>query len=292
MMREYGIVDIGSNTIVLNVYEMKDGIPNQVFHVSKPVHLIDSVQNGSISDDGIQKACLALRIFDSELDKRRTPFRYAFVTEPARNISNQKEFLKALSCTGFIVEPLSGHQEAEYDFYGSRLTYPDIMQGTAFDVGGGSTELISFHDGDIIDAISIPLGCVRLSHLPLDTPDCRNALIKAKISFRSLNRCWPTLIGIGGTCRAAGLLTDELFHSGSFMKTDDLKQLYEKLKNQDITVIRAMNKLVDPARHGLLLPGIHMILEIADQFQASMIRISATGVREGYLLSHIDLLDR
>ena len=291
-MTEYAIADIGSNTMVLNVYQMKDGIPVQLVHTSIPAHLIDYVQDGRISEEGIKKACMTLRMFDGILDHRRTIHRYALITEPARNISNQKDLLKALSCTEFKVIPLTGHQEAEYDFRGSRLSYPDIMQGAAFDVGGGSTELISFHDGDIVDAISIPLGCVRLAHLPLDTPDCRNALNQARSNFKSLDRTWPMLIGIGGTCRAAGLLANELYHTGSLLKTEDLKQLYKKLENQDEDISKAMHTLIEPARHPLLLPGIHMIMEITDIFETNLIRISATNVREAFLMDHIDMLDR
>ena len=291
-MREYAVADVGSNTMVLIVYQIHNGIPVAKSRQSVPVHLIDYIENGAMSETGIQKACFTLMTFAGQLDQKRISFRKAFVTEPARNISNQKEFLNALCRTGFDVTPLTGQEEAELDFRGSRITYPDLMQGAAFDVGGGSTELISFHDGEIVDAISIPLGCVRLSHLPLDTPDCRNALLQARSDHKSLNKVWPTLIGIGGTCRAAGILTDHFFHSGTFMKTSDLKMIYTQLQADSFEAVTALEKLVDPDRQPLFLPGVHMILEIANLFDAEIIRVSDTGVREGFLLDHLDFLER
>lgn len=41
-MERYGIIDVGSNTMVLIVYEMEDGRPVPVDYLSTPVHLVDS----------------------------------------------------------------------------------------------------------------------------------------------------------------------------------------------------------------------------------------------------------
>ena len=42
-MTQYAIADIGSNTIVLLVYEMVNHYPTPILHISTPTHLIDYV---------------------------------------------------------------------------------------------------------------------------------------------------------------------------------------------------------------------------------------------------------
>ena len=134
-----------------------------------------------------------------------------YITEPCR-IQNKEELVQSLQTTGWDIYPLSGNEEALYDFLGTKYSYPNLTNGIAFDVGGGSTELISFKNGQPIDAMSFPLGCVRLRHLPIDTPECEREILSARKEYPSLNITCEELIGIGGTMRAAGKVYQALFH--------------------------------------------------------------------------------
>ena len=284
-MTQYGIADIGSNTIVLLVYEMEDGKPISIYHKSTPSHLIDDVSDDRImSQDGIEKAQQVLFTYSEILDEMDVHFRYACITEPCR-IQNQKQLIAALQETGFEIHPLSGHQEAALDYEGTLFSCPQYKNGIAFDVGGGSTELISFQDNKAVEAMSFPLGCVRLAHLPLDNTECEKSILQARKDYPSLDITCNTLIGIGGSLRYAGLLLDEMYDTGYTIPVSLLKGVYERLVTKESIATKAMKKVVDKARIPVFLPGVHMILEIARIFEAETIVVSPTGIREGFLMS-------
>ena len=284
-MTRYGIADIGSNTIVLLVYEMDEGKPISIYHKSTPSHLIDDVsQDRIMSQEGINKAQTVLYRYGEILDKMDVHFRYACITEPCR-ILNQSQLVEALQETGFEIYPLTGSMEAALDYQGTLFSCPQYKDGIAFDVGGGSTELISFQNNQAIEAMSFPLGCVRLAHLPLDNTDCQASILQARKDYPSLNITCDTLIGIGGSLRYAGLLLDEMYHTGYTIPVNLLKEVYDRLVAKEPTALKAMKKVVDKARIPVFLPGVHMILEISRIYEAKTIIVSPTGIREGFLMS-------
>lgn len=282
-MERFGIVDIGSNTIVLLVYEIRDGKPVTVRHISEPAHLIDHVREGIMDQEGIRKAQTVLQEYSQVMDEMEVRYRFADITEPCR-IENQDELVNALQGYGIEIHPLSGYEEAYYDWCGMRLSWPDQDKGIAFDVGGGSTEIIYFNNDMCIEALSFPLGCVRLFHLPLDTEECRKALIKAQTDFPALRRTCKEIVGIGGTMRAAGLVLKELYGTDLIVSVAQLKEMFARVRDEDPSAVAAVKNNVKKSRQPLFLPGVHMILEIAGIYQAETILISKTNIREGFLL--------
>ena len=57
-MTRYGIADIGSNTIVLLVYEMDEGKPISIYHKSTPSHLIDDVSQDRMYSKGTREKAI------------------------------------------------------------------------------------------------------------------------------------------------------------------------------------------------------------------------------------------
>ena len=279
----YAVADIGSNTVVLIVYELIGGVPAVKEYLSDAAHLIDTVKDGRMSAEGIEKAYTVLSGYARHLDELDIQYRYADITEPGR-ISNRDELVSALRRTGFTVVPLSGSEEAVLDYEGARLAYPDIETGAAFDVGGGSSELITFRDGRITTALSVPLGCVRLSRYSLDDTICKDTLQAAMKQYPALSQECDTLIGIGGTMRAVGLVSEKLYGSADRIAVQQLQDLFTRLRAEEQEAVRAMEETVSPSRIPVFLPGIHMILAIAEAFRAEEIVISPTGIREGFLL--------
>ena len=100
-----------------------------------------------------------------------------------------------------------------------------------------------------------------------------------------MNVSCDTLIGIGGSLRYAGLLLDEMYQTGFTIPVSLLREVYERLVNEEPKAVRSMKKVVDKARIPVFLPGVHMILEIADIYEATTIVVSPTGIREGFLMS-------
>ena len=285
-MTQYGIADIGSNTIVLVVYEIRSGMPVTVKHVSTPVHLIDYVEDFTMRKEGILKACETLSAYGKILDEMNVQIRFADITEPCR-ITNRAELETMLAETGFTVIPLSGEEEAVCDFTGAKLSFPDITEGIAFDIGGGSTELISFENNTVSDAVSFHLGCVRLSHLPLDTPECMKEIRAMADRYPSLDQKRNTIIGIGGTVRALAKLIRDRYGTKDEMYLKDILDIYSRLREEEPGALNALQRTVNPDRIPVFLPGVHMIIEICRFYEAGHILVSKTGIREGFLLRYV-----
>lgn len=286
MKKRYAIVDVGSNTMVLVIYDVENGSFERTYHISTPAHLIDYVDNNIMAAAGLKVAKETLSTYEQIAIKQQADYFYGFITEPCR-IDNVNDLKEALSHTRFEIEALSGEDEAKYDFAGALVSYPDLSDGIAFDVGGGSTEIISFKNKKLQDAYSFPLGCVRLAHYPLDSDVCKNALDDAKNQFPSFQVISKELIGIGGTMRAVGLMMHDIYQTDKTIQVSDINDLYTRLCNQEEVAISAMHNNVKKSRWPLILPGMHMILEIINAFQAEHIKISPTNIREGYLLKYI-----
>lgn len=285
-MERYGIIDIGSNTIVLIIYVMNGDRPVPAGYQSVPVHLIDFIEDGHMREEGIRKTVQVLQRYREQLQLAECKNFEAFITEPWRGIDNHQVMLDQFRRI-VPVNALSGEEEASYDYYGSQLSWPEISDGIAFDIGGGSTELISFKDRNITAAMSFPLGCVRLRHLPLDTEECANEILKARNNYPSLNVTAESVIAIGGTVRAFKLLCDDQFHTGSIIPSEIVRDLYNRLLSSEKTAADAMYRIIDPARIPVFLPGIHMMLEIIRIYGTKQLYVSETGIREGFLIKKV-----
>ncbi len=287
---QFGVIDIGSNTVVLIIYELENGFPKVIFHTSSHVHLVSYIENHVMKEEGIEKTCNVLKEYKKTLERYQIKEYKAFITEPHRNIDNCKEMLQAFSNCGIEVIALSGKEEAELDYLGSLIDTKFISTGTAFDIGGGSTEFISFKENKIIEAVSIPVGCVRLSKQevsPLitdkyveDTLDTYPKLLETKTN---------TIIGIGGTARASLKLYQNVYHTHeSYMDVSKLEYIYNKLVEKDTEMISHMKASIEAGRQEVYLPGLNMLMSIVKGFKANKIQISTGCVREGFLFTYFN----
>ncbi len=285
-MKNYGVIDIGSNTIVLLIYSAEKEL-KILYHESRPVHLIQYVQNGHMQEEGILRACEVLSHYREVCTSYVLEDIQAFITEPWRNIDNAEDMLIRFR-NHVPVTPLSGREEAELDYQGSLLDCADILSGNACDIGGGSTEFICFRDHQILEAVSIPYGCVRLSVLPV-TESFTGPIVKDTLKkYPGLTQePSDTLIGIGGTCRAAGKMAIAVYGTSHTHSLRDLETICALLQNQDTEMTAVMKKTVSAGRQGVFLPGLNMLLSVMHTYQAQYLRVSKGCVREGFLLKYI-----
>ncbi len=285
-----GVIDIGSNTIVLNIYELKENIPTVTFHESSATHLVGYIENKVMKEEGIIKASEVLKHYVSILKEKNITNYKAFITEPARNITNKEEMLNAFSSCNLEVVALTGEEEAEYDYLGSKLIDSStIHTGNAFDIGGGSTELVSFRDDVILEAVSIPVGCVRLSKEPIKASLTDNYMHDTFSKHPKLQEVSSeTIIGIGGTARATLNLYKHVYQSDSnIIEVEKLIPIYTALMNQDEEMIQHMKASVDKGRQPVYLSGLNMLMSIVKAYKVKQIFISKGCVREGFLTKRL-----
>ncbi len=163
------VIDIGSNSIkVLVATRTAD---RQV--ISLMTKTIDARISAGISrsqprltDGGMLRGLTAVK----ELLEDVAPFQPGAIalvaTSAVRDAVNGCEFCETIRIqTGHTVRILSGNEEANGIGRGLTCdpTLRDLRDFYLFDLGGGSLECLSFQDRQIRQALSLPLGCVRMT---------------------------------------------------------------------------------------------------------------------------------
>ena len=150
------VVDIGSNSVRLVVYEGLTRSPTPIFNEKVLCGLGREVQStGLLASDAVAKALPALQRFRGLCDRIEVPQVYAIATAACRDAKNGKEFIgKAERICGTKIEVISGKREAELAALGvvSGFHRPDGIVG---DLGGGSLELTDVH-GHRLGAGGVP----------------------------------------------------------------------------------------------------------------------------------------
>ena len=158
----YGVIDVGSNTIRLCIYDVEDGRIIPLFSTKNTAGLIDYINDGELSKKGIRKACAVLEGYKETGKKVGIDHLFVFATASLRNISNSREAVKKIQeTTGLTIDVLSGDEEARLDFQGASFE-KKMELGIMVDIGGGSTEIVSFEDGNIKDAVSLEIGSLYM----------------------------------------------------------------------------------------------------------------------------------
>ena len=167
-MPKYGVIDLGSNSIRLVIYSVKDNASKpfskkdfrSIINEKKIAGLSAYVVDGVFTEDGVRKA---VDILGEHLRRARN-FDCAdiriFATAVLRNCANSKEATAAISeGIDFPIEMISARDEAHLGFIGATCDRR-IESGTLIDIGGGSTELTVIEDGADTLNISLDQGSV------------------------------------------------------------------------------------------------------------------------------------
>jgi exopolyphosphatase/guanosine-5'-triphosphate,3'-diphosphate pyrophosphatase len=292
-----GIIDIGSNSVRLVVYERTASGAHRVIDGGKrPARLSERVDdNGCLSEEAITELLGTLNHFTMICAHNRTGHIRAVATAAIRNAANQSEILDAIkSETGLTIELLSGGDEATYGFLGM-INAMDVQDGFLVDIGGGSTEVSLFRNRELVQSVSFPFGCVSLN---------RKYAVKGLLSEEGLkgiealvtesvkNEPWlmqsPSLplIGVGGTVRAMGKI-HQAVTKYPFTQTHnypmtgmDADFLFQELFQTPLDKRRKFPGLTKD-RVDVIVPGIAVLRTLFRLLKASHYRICASGLRDG-----------
>ena len=163
------VIDIGSNSIKVLVATRDDAGPVQALlsrTIDARISAGISQAKPELSETGLAAGLAAIQ----ELLAAAAPFAPAKVvlvaTSAVREAGNGAEFrTRVKAATGHEVRLLTGGEEA--NLIGRGLTCDPALAALqdfyVFDLGGGSLECLLFHERRITQAVSLPLGCVRLT---------------------------------------------------------------------------------------------------------------------------------
>lgn len=291
----HGIIDIGSNTVRLNVYRVEDDLVKVMFSKKETLGLVSYVKKGKLTDKGIKKLIKTLKEMKYVLNQLQIREYHFFSTASLRNIKNSDEVLEIIEELDIEVDLLSGEEEGELSFYGSYSTLKRD-DGILIDLGGGSVELVLFQGKKTTEKRSIPVGSLKVfnEYISCMVPtEEESVLIKKRLHDElvktGLDGEIPFMCGVGGALRAIKKLMIDLGlekNNGDLMDVKLLKRLEEELKHNDR---ETFNKIlhVKPSRINTLVPALLITDAVTSYFGCEELQISRYSIREGYLLKKV-----
>ena len=291
-----GVIDIGSNSVRLVVYEGVTRSPTPLFNEKTMAGLGREVQTkGLMPADAVEKALDALRRFRALCDTMRVEKLWVLATAACRDAKNGREFIAAAQkiCRAKI-DVISGPREAELTALGvmSGFHRPDGIVG---DLGGGSLELIDIHGHRLKSGITLPLGGLALQDRSSRSIKKAEKLVENAFADAALLKGGKgrAFYAVGGTWRSLARLHMaqvgyplHVMH-GYVIKAKEALEFSRLVRRVHPDTLSQIETVASGRRP--LLPYAALVLErIIERAKPSEIVFSALGVREGLLFSLLD----
>jgi exopolyphosphatase / guanosine-5'-triphosphate,3'-diphosphate pyrophosphatase len=163
------IIDIGSNSIkILVATRARDGGVDSLKARTIDARISAGISQGEprLAEESMERGVAAIRALLVEAENFGAKKIVLVATSAVRDARNGADFrTRVRLATGHELRILTGEEEA--NLIGRGLTADPALAGLqnfyVFDLGGGSLECLVFRQRQIEQAISLPLGCVRLT---------------------------------------------------------------------------------------------------------------------------------
>ncbi|WP_395689481.1 exopolyphosphatase [Aestuariivirga sp.] len=293
--RPVAVVDIGSNSVRLVVYDGLRRSPTPIFNEKILCGLGRGLATkGRLAEDGVVRALSALRRFRALSRQIGAKHVFAVATAAAREAENGSEFVaRAEKALGAGIKLLSGKEEARLAALGviSGIPYADGVVG---DLGGGSLELIDIKDGRLREGVTLPLGPLRLMDVSGGSIDkARRIVDEALINSGMLSQLkGRTFYAVGGTWRNLAKLHMaqshyplHVLHSYRLARAQaiSLSGLVAQLSPASLRDVREVSK----SRADTMPYGAMVLERLLAHSGAGGVEVSVYGVREGLLYSKL-----
>jgi exopolyphosphatase / guanosine-5'-triphosphate,3'-diphosphate pyrophosphatase len=287
------VVDIGSNSVRLIVYDGATRAPAPIYNEKVLCGLGRTIATtGKLAADGVSRALRELRRFRALIDQLEAERVKVIATAAAREAENGAEFIaQAERVLGRHITVLSGTMEAELAALGV-VSGIYAADGFAGDLGGGSLELIDVRGGRLSDAVTMPLGGLRLIDASGGSLKKAREIVDAefaKVPWLEKGR-GRDFYAIGGTWRALARLhmtqTNyplSVMHNYRISAEEALKfsALLDHQSQSSLAGIRDISS----ARRETVPYGALVLERLIKQMKPRSVVISVLGIREGLLYS-------
>jgi len=251
------VIDIGSNSIkILVAQRTSDGKLTSLFYKTLDARISAGISKAEprLSDEGMVHGLAAVKELLVDAAAFVPAKTILVATSAVRDATNGADFRQRIFTeTGYGVRILSGEEEA--NLIGRGLTYDPALAGLRdfflFDLGGGSLECLSFRERTISQALSLQLGCVRLTERCVAdskkafTTEARlriSELVREHLAKSSFAFDLPTgaiAVGTGGTLTTARLILaartgKKLEDTSSVISVEKLRELLDLIGGVDL----------------------------------------------------------
>jgi len=298
MPEKVAVIDLGSNTTRLNIYEMHEEEPVLLAEAKRKVRLSEDMGDEKvlINPAAIQRAMEAMQYFAEIISQYPGTRILAVATEAMRRARNGEALAVLLHQTVDIpIRIISGKEEAFFDYLAVRHTL-ETKDALIIDTGGGSCELILMRDGKCVELVSLPIGSVVLSEKFTDRGDMTAAAIFRLFNYvhaRLSTVSWLPeakglpVIAIGGNHRAAAKIwknnqDDDASLHGYTITRENMNSLYVDILDADSgkrQVMLGKNK----DRADIISAGLCPMIQSIRLLESKNVIFCETGLREGVI---------
>jgi exopolyphosphatase/guanosine-5'-triphosphate,3'-diphosphate pyrophosphatase len=292
-----GVVDCGTNSIRLLIADIEGNSFREVTRQMQVVRLGQGVdETNQFHPDALERTFAAVDLYAAEIVRRGVEKIRFCATSATRDATNRNIFIDGVKeRLGIEPEVISGDEEARLSFAGAtrefnRTDGPFLV----VDIGGGSTEFVLGTDS-VDSAISVNIGCVRMSerHFHNDPPtadeitiarsDIQNAIdiASASVDIKSAK----TLVCVAGTATtvaAAALNLPEYDRYAIHLSRISADQVHA-VSDRFLTMTRD-----ERAALGYMHPGRVDVITAGSLVLSKIVK--ATGAKE-FVASENDILD-
>jgi exopolyphosphatase / guanosine-5'-triphosphate,3'-diphosphate pyrophosphatase len=295
-------IDIGSNSIKVVVVEAAESDSFNVLASDRQTVRLgqETLVNRHISNAAMQRATDCLKRFRSLAKDHGAEQVVATATAFLREADNSAEFVRVIEQqTGLRVDVLSGIEEAR--LIGLAASHGCTEKGVTslnIDIGGGSTEISIFRDGEPLILRSMPIGAVGLTDrfIRSDPPsanelDALRSEIRASVDHTVCElheHSWTSVTATSGTATTIGVALSHLLPpSSTTVSFDQLKDLVAKLSTLTIADRRKIAGI--PAeRADIIVAGAVVLEEVMNALGIESLRTCDWSLREGVIIDRIN----
>src|SRR5215218_5743399 len=197
-----GIIDVGSNSIRLVVYERASRAPLPVFNEKVLCGLARGLDaTGRLNPEGVEMALSNIDRFSTLAHNMKVTSLDLLATAAVRDAADGADFMQEIARRpGIHAHMVSGRDEARYSGYGVICGMPEA-NGVMGDLGGGSLELVALANGGLGESSTLPIGPLRL--MSSGKGDPKRTVVDAIESVRWLREeTGKTFYAVGGAWRS------------------------------------------------------------------------------------------
>ena len=300
-----GVLDVGSNTIHLQVMDAHPGArPEPATNYKVELRLTDYLNAaGEISATGIALLNTAISDAVTHANENKTDEILAFATSALREATNGSQIISEINTKYEIdLQVLDGNDEASMTFLAVRRWLGwSAGKLLVLDIGGGSLEIASGVDELPEATLSLPLGAARSTREFLGPDPYTLKSVKAlqkhaeevlKTSIPEVLRSHDAnhFVGTSKTFRTLARICAHWYGDNpKFLERKSLGTAVSKLIAMDN---KARNELpgVSANRAQQIVAGAIVALAVMDRLDVDEVEICPWALREGIVLRRLDWL--
>ncbi|MEJ5330467.1 MAG: hypothetical protein WHT07_09975 [Desulfobaccales bacterium] len=306
-MNRLAAVDVGSLTVRLAVAEAAGPEGFRVLEHRREVTGLGRGLTGAgpLSPAGVAATLAALAAYGAFLKVHKVSRVRAVATQAVRQAADGQEFLKqAAAALGWPVELISPEEEARLTLRGILTVLDPALTAAGltlvFDIGGGSTEFVLLDPPQEPYFAGLPLGVLNLSaQVPVSDPPRPEEVValKSEVARRLeifykekfIDQPTPeTLVGTAGAVTTLAAMAQELRQydpariNNYRLTRTRLVALAERICGLP-EAERARLPGLEPAKAGVMVAGVILVLAILDLFRRDFLVSVDAGLLEGLL---------